>query len=177
MKEQPVKSPIAYRDTHSFKYSTTSSHHAGEVVTLMQCSDENKHACYFRDGKDTFHLLPPRNLLQPFISQKKQWAWVKTSLLLVPHLMLAHFPLVPKKKERPAQIVMFSIHWISMVLKCPLFAFYLFTLKWELQVLVCHVTTAHNEKWQGSSISGVLSVHRLPAVKPSKVGTWVAIFP
>lgn len=74
MKEQPVKSPIAYRDTHSFKYSTTSSHHAGEVVTLMQCSDENKHACYFRDGKDTFHLLPPRNLLQPFISQKKQWA-------------------------------------------------------------------------------------------------------
>lgn len=131
----------------------------------------------FTDGKGTFYLLPPRNLLQPFMSQKKQRAWVKTSVLLVPHLKLARFPMVPRKKERPAGTAMFSIHCFSVVvLKCPLFAFYLFTLKWELQVLVCRIAIAHNEKWQGSSISGVLSVHRLPAEQSSKVGTWVDIF-
>lgn len=143
---------------------------------LMQCSDENKHSCYFRDRKGTSHL-PPRNLLHPFTSQKKQIAWVKTSLLLIPHLMFAHFLFLPGKKERSAGIAMFPILCIFMViLQCCLFAFYLFTLKWELQVLVCCAAIAHNEKWQGSSVSGVLSVHRLPAEKPNKVGIWVDIF-
>lgn len=73
IKGRTVKSPIAHRDMRCFKYSATSSQH-GEAVMLKQCSDENKRACYFRDGKGTFHLLPPTNLLQPFISQKKQWA-------------------------------------------------------------------------------------------------------
>lgn len=95
-----------------------------------------------------------------------------------PHTCL--FPLGAQEKrghKRPAGTLMFSIHCISMViLKCPLLVFCLFTFKWELQVLVCRVAIAHNEKWQGCSISGVLSVHRLPAEKPSKVGTWVDIF-
>lgn len=81
-----------------------------------------------------------------------------------------------EKGEASRDCHVFSTLYFHGHIKCLVLVFCLFTFKWELQVLVCRIAIAYNEKWRGRSISGVLSVHRLPAEKPSKVGSWVDIF-